>query len=102
MTTAANDPAQPEKAKLIRLEVSTYHPEDYVLVNERDGTRWRGTHDGRWKRQEACNWQDVDHQLLAILARVCVYPDMMGTTGQRNDLVINQLRQLLQHVGAPR
>ena len=31
-----------EKHTLTALEVVTYHPETYVLINEHDGTRWRG------------------------------------------------------------
>ena len=32
------------------LQVTTYHPQDYVLRNEQDGTTWRGTPNGRWTR----------------------------------------------------
>lgn len=35
---------------LTRLNVTTRHPQDYVLHNEQDGTRWRGTAEGRWVR----------------------------------------------------
>lgn len=32
----------------VRLDVTTRHPEDYVLLNEEDGTRWRSTPQGGW------------------------------------------------------
>lgn len=35
---------------LVHLKVRTRHPQDYVLLNERDGTLWRGTAEGRWVR----------------------------------------------------
>lgn len=38
-------------AKLTELLVNTYHPEDYVLINEADGSVWRGRADGTWKRE---------------------------------------------------
>lgn len=38
--------------RITQLHVNTTHPQDYVLVNERDGTRWRGTIDGRWVRDD--------------------------------------------------
>lgn len=31
-----------------RLQVVTRHPQDYVLQNEQDGTKWRGTVQGGW------------------------------------------------------
>jgi len=34
----------------IRLELVTEHPSDYVLLNERNGSRWRGTDNGVWIR----------------------------------------------------
>lgn len=33
---------------LVSLTITTKHPQDYVLLNEADGTRWRGTLDGGW------------------------------------------------------
>jgi hypothetical protein len=36
------------KQPLVRLVTETRHPETYVLINEQDNTRWRGTRDGRW------------------------------------------------------
>lgn len=33
-----------------QLQVVTRHPKDYVLVNEADGSSWRGTEEGRWTR----------------------------------------------------
>src|SRR3982750_2446595 len=36
------------KPPLVRLHVSTYHPQDYVLIDEATGHRWRGTADGHW------------------------------------------------------
>lgn len=38
---------------LTHLHVRTRHPQDYVLHNDQDGTRWRGTADGRWVRDDA-------------------------------------------------
>ncbi|MEJ8837624.1 hypothetical protein [Ramlibacter sp. AN1133] len=38
----------PSEAALVHLHVHTRHPQDYVLLNEADGTRWRGGADGRW------------------------------------------------------
>ena len=35
---------------LVTLTVRTTHPVDYVLVNELDGSRWRGTEEGGWRR----------------------------------------------------
>lgn len=39
--TAENDPP------LVEVCIRTRHPEDFVLVNERDGSRWRIV-DGHW------------------------------------------------------
>lgn len=36
--------------QLSKLVVATTHPEDYVLINEQDGTRWRGSATG-WKSE---------------------------------------------------
>lgn len=33
------------------LRVTTRHPQDYVLVNEADGTRWRGNEHGAWQAE---------------------------------------------------
>jgi len=38
--------------KLHYLQVSTYDPTKYVLINEEDGTRWRGDPTGHWVRDE--------------------------------------------------
>jgi hypothetical protein len=37
---------------LVHLLVTTRHPETYMLVNEADGTRWRGGPDGSWHRDD--------------------------------------------------
>lgn len=37
---------------LVQLPVTTRHPWDYVLINEADGTRWRGTADGSWRADD--------------------------------------------------
>ncbi|QGJ94976.1 hypothetical protein SEA_REDWATTLEHOG_117 [Gordonia phage RedWattleHog] len=34
------------------LSIRTRHPEDYVLINEADGTRWRGSEDMGWLRDD--------------------------------------------------
>jgi hypothetical protein len=36
---------------LVTVVVRTRHPEDYLLVNEADGSRWRIV-DGRWRLVE--------------------------------------------------
>lgn len=48
MATVAPDMQAAAYNGLTHLQVHTRHPQDYVLVNEQDGTRWRGTADGRW------------------------------------------------------
>jgi len=35
---------------LVTGTVTTTHPTDYVLHNERDGTKWRLTEEGHWER----------------------------------------------------
>ena len=46
----ASDPASAVPKGCTRLQVVTRHPQDYVLTNEADGSSWRGTEEGRWKR----------------------------------------------------
>lgn len=41
----------PPRAGLVELQVRTYHPHDYVLFNEADGTFWRGTINGSWRSE---------------------------------------------------
>lgn len=36
---------------IVELDVATRHPEDYLLINEKDGSRWRGTTSGTWVRE---------------------------------------------------
>lgn len=55
------------KDKLTNLNVRTRHPETYILFNEDDGTRWRGTAEGLWVRQpDNIDWNRVDDELLHI------------------------------------
>lgn len=42
---------QSERFGLTDLQVFSRHPEDYLLVNERDGSRWRGDREGKWQRE---------------------------------------------------
>lgn len=46
----AADPAAPVPEGCTRLQVVTRHPQDYVLANEEDGSKWRGTEEGKWTR----------------------------------------------------
>lgn len=39
---------EPYESERVELPVSTRHPEDYVLINERNGTRWRGDRQRGW------------------------------------------------------
>lgn len=41
---------QPTTEGCTQLFVSTRHPRDYVLINEQDRSRWRGTPEGSWER----------------------------------------------------
>lgn len=47
--------------QLTKLVVATTHPEDYVLINEQDGTRWRGSTSG-WK-SEPVSTPDIEPTL---------------------------------------
>lgn len=52
-----DDPYRDERVRVpascVLLKVITSHPQDYVLVNEADGTRWRGTAEGGWVADDA-------------------------------------------------
>ncbi len=61
--------AQQEDGELTVLHVSTRHPQDYVLHNEADGTRWRGTADGGWSR-EVEREPSAGQMLGNLLARI--------------------------------
>jgi hypothetical protein len=37
------------EAPMVMASVTTRHPENYLLVNEADDTRWRMNEDGEWK-----------------------------------------------------
>lgn len=37
---------------LTTLRVTTRYPTSYVLTNEADRTKWRGSHDGQWIREQ--------------------------------------------------
>ena len=52
-------------APLVRQEISTRHPEDYILVNTEDGTAWQLQRDASWKRVQLPG--DLLAQLRSLL-----------------------------------
>jgi hypothetical protein len=75
-----------------RLTVLTRHPQAYVLIDEQDGTRWRGTAEGRWVR-DALDWGAVDSTL-----RAAVYKTREGNAQDRTESLLSDLRALLRKV----
>lgn len=62
---------------LVTLTVRTRHPRDYVLVNEADGTRWRGTEGGHWAADRG---EDTPVELVDRLRDAARYLLVEGKT----------------------
>jgi hypothetical protein len=58
-----------KKMTMLAVSMTVHNPEDFVLVNERTGDRWRGADDGTMKRDfgipEGCTPADAkeDHDV---------------------------------------
>ena len=69
MSQEATAMTQSHDQPLIQMQVNTRHPADYVLLNEQDGTRWRGTSKGTWARIEAQVPGNGDELLAEMASR---------------------------------